>query len=148
MKKTKQIKIKPIEETPNVVSEPALYYNTVKKIPTLKEFTYTDFKKIADKAPFNISEWASILHVSERTLQRYAKNNSSFAPINAERISLIETILKEAKITFGKLDNFYNWLNRNPYMLEGNISIQSLATYDGIQQVLTQMGRIKRGITA
>ncbi len=136
------------EDALSKTEEPSALYGNVRKTDALKEFTYNDFKKIADKIPFTLSEWAMILHVSERTLQRYAKNNSSFAPINAERIALLETIIREAKITFGKTDNFYNWIKRNPYMLEGNLSINSLATFDGIQNVLTQLGRIQHGIFA
>ena len=62
--------------------------------------------------------------------------------------SPMRNIIKEAKITFGKTENFYAWLKRNPYKLEGNISIQSLSTYEGIQNVLTQLGRIQNGIFA
>lgn len=128
--------------------EPLPAYRSVKAIPQVKDFTYSEFKKIADKAPFTQAEWAAILHVSERTLQRYAKNNSSFAPINAERAMQIAKVLKEAKITFGKVENFYNWLKRNPYMLEGNLSFESLTSYAGIEKVLTQLGRIQHGLFA
>lgn len=123
-------------------------YRSVKSLPRLKDFTYTEFRKIADKAPFTQAEWASILHVSERTLQRYAKDNSTFAPINAERALQIEKVLKEAKITFGKVGNFYTWLKREPHMLEGNLSFDSLTSFDGIQKVLTQLGRIQHGLFA
>jgi putative toxin-antitoxin system antitoxin component (TIGR02293 family) len=144
--KAKQNKVSPT--TQNIVQEPAMFYGNLKKTISLKEFTYNDFKKIADRVPFTIAEWASILHVSERTLQRYSKNNSSFAPINAERITLIENVLKEAKNTFGKIENFYTWIKREPYMVDGNISLESLSTYEGIQNVLTQLGRIQHGISA
>ena len=130
------------------VEEPMLVYRSIKALPQVKDFTYSEFKKIADKSPFTQAEWAIILHVSERTLQRYAKNNGSFAPINAERAVQIDKILKEGKITFGKVENFYNWLKRNPYMLEGNLSFNSLTSYEGIQKVLTQLGRIQHGIFA
>ena len=130
------------------VEEPMAVYRSVKVLPQVKEFTYNEFKKIADKSPFTQAEWASILHVSERTLQRYAKNNGSFAPINAERALQIDKVLKEGKNTFGKVENFYNWLKHNPYMLEGNLSFNSLTSYEGIQKVLTQLGRIQHGIFA
>ena len=123
-------------------------YRSVKALPQVKDFTFNEFKKIADKTPFTQAEWASILHVSERTLQRYAKNNSSFASINAERALQIDKVLQEAKITFGKVENFYNWLKRGPYMLEGNLSFNSLTSYEGIQKVLTQLGRIQHGLFA
>ena len=129
-------------------NEPLPVYRTVKSLPAVKDFTYHEFKKIADKAPFTQAEWASILHISERTLQRYAKDNSTFASINAERALQIAKVLKEGEFTFGKAENFYNWLKRNPYMLEGNLSFDSLTSYEGIQRVLTQLGRIQHGILA
>lgn len=130
------------------LEEPTPVYRSVKALPQVKDFTFSEFKKIADKAPFTQAEWASILHVSERTLQRYAKNNGSFAPINAERALQIDKVLKEGKFTFGKVENFYNWLKREPYMLEGNLSLNSLTTYEGIQKILTQLGRIQHGLFA
>jgi putative toxin-antitoxin system antitoxin component (TIGR02293 family) len=126
----------------------ATYHKQVKIAPVVKNFTYNEFKKIADKAPFTQAEWATILHISERTLQRYAKNNGSFAPINAERALQIAHLINEGKKTFGKTELFYNWLKRNPVMLEGQLSFDSLTTAYGIQLVLTQLGRIQHGILA
>jgi uncharacterized protein (DUF2384 family) len=146
-RKDKNSAYKPATLTPKV-EEPIPVYLSVKALPLVKDFTYSEFKKIADKSPFTQSEWAALLHVSERTLQRYAKSNGSFAPINAERALQIDKVLKEGKITFGKVENFYNWIKRNPYMLEGNLSFHSLTTYDGIQKVLTQLGRIQHGLFA
>ncbi len=148
MKKTKRNLIQKSPEEILKLEEPNVVYSRTRKANSLKEITYNDFKRLADKIPFSMAEWSMILHVSERTLQRYAKNNSSFAPINAERIALLETIIKEAKTAFGKTENFYHWIKRNPYMLEGNLSIQSLSTFEGIQNVLTQLGRIQHGIFA
>ena len=129
-------------------AEPQLLYRSTKALPAVKDFTFNEFKKIADKAPFTQAEWASMLHVSERTLQRYAKNNSSFAYINAERALQIAHVVAEGKKTFGKVEMFYNWLKRKPNMLEGGLSLASLTTSHGIQMVLTQLGRIQYGILA
>ena len=123
-------------------------YKPAKAMPVTKDFTYHEFKKIADKAPFTQAEWSSILHVSERTLQRYAKNNGIFAPINAERALQIAHVLHRAKEVFGDIPKFYHWIKRNPYMLEGNLSILSLTTNDGINKILTQLGRIEHGLFA
>lgn len=114
----------------------------------LKEFVYSEFKKIADKAPFTQAEWASMLHISERTLQRYAKSNAAFAPINAERAMQIANLIQEGKKTFGKTEMFYSWLKTNPSMAEGPLSMESLQSAQGIQMVLTQLGRIQYGILA
>lgn len=133
----------------NKMEEPEVNFRkSVKAIPIAKDFTYNDFKKIAEKTPFTQSEWAAMLHVSERTLQRYAKNNSSFAAINAERFAQINHILTRAKKVFGSIEIFYNWIHSNPPMLEGDLYFSSLTTYDGIQNVLIQIGRIEHGILA
>jgi putative toxin-antitoxin system antitoxin component (TIGR02293 family) len=151
MKKKKQIRPYKINEDSaiNKAEESTpIFSKNVKIIPQVKEFTYNEFKKIADKAPFTQAEWATILHLSERTLQRYAKNNGSFAAINAERALQIAKVLKEARITFGSVEKFYGWLKRNPYMLEGNLSFNSLTSYEGIEKVLTQLVRIQHGLFA
>lgn len=130
------------------VEEPMAVYHSIKKLPSLKDFTFNEFKKIADVAPFNQGEWAAMLHVSERTLQRYAKSNGTFAPMNAERAMQIAKVLEQGAITFGSADLFYNWLKGNPHMLEGGLSFESLTSAQGIQMVLTQLGRIQHGILA
>ena len=133
----------------NKVNEPLPAYTRIlKPMPSVKDLTYGEFKKIADKAPFTQAEWAAMLQVSERTLQRYAKNNGSFAPINAERFVQITQVLARGKKVFGSIAAFYEWIHSNPPMLEDELSFSSLTTFDGIQKVLTQIGRIEHGILA
>jgi len=151
MKKIKIISGKPKVKqagASNKLSEPIVHYTPVKNNLQVKDFTYTEFKKTADKTPFTLAEWAAILHVSERTLQRYAKNNGKFASINAERFFQVNNLINRGKKVFGKTSTFYEWLHSNPPSLEGEISIASLTNYDGIQRILTQLGRIEHGILA
>ncbi len=136
------------EPAPDTLNEPIAEYKSVKVIPQLKDFTYEEFKKTADRVPFTLAEWAMILHVSERTLQRYAKNNGKFAPINAERFHQINNVINRGKKVFGKTSTFYEWLHSNPPMLEGTLSFASLTSFDGIQKILIQLGRIEHGILA
>ena len=131
---------------PLLPEEPVAHRKSSRGLPLLKDFTYNEFKKIADKTAFTQAEWASMLHVSERTLQRYAKNNGSFAPINAERALQIQQLIKRGKEVFGSTDKFCHWIKQQPAMLENNLSMASLYTADGINQVLTQLGRIEHGI--
>ena len=136
------------EATTSKVSEPLALYKSIKIIPQVKDFTYEEFKKTADKVPFTQAEWAAILHVSERTLQRYAKSNGRFAPINAERFHQINHVLARGKKILGKTAWFYEWIHSNPPTLEGDLSFNSLTSFDGIQKILTQLGRIEHGILA
>ena len=136
------------DEASGKVNEPIVQYKSIKVIPQVKDFTYEEFRKTADKVPFTLAEWAAILHVSERTLQRYAKNNGKFASINAERFHQINQVINRGKKVFGKTSHFYEWLHSNPPMLDGELSFASLTSFDGIQKILTQLGRIEHGILA
>lgn len=144
-------KLKPPGSGENIIKkQPETVHpvHNAKNTAQLKDLTYEEFKKIAGKTPFTLAEWASILHVSERTLQRYAKNNSTFSPINAERFFQISQVVNRGKKVFGKITLFYEWLHSKPPMLEGELSFDSLKTYDGIQKILTQLGRLEHGILA
>ena len=141
-------KLDTANKLPSVEEPMADYIKSFGTPSSIHQFTFQAFKNFADNTPFSMAEWSEMLHVSERTLQRYAKNNSSFAPINAERALQIFNLIKKGKEVLGSIDTFYNWLNRNPHMLEGNLSLQSLNTSDGINNVLTQLNRIEQGLFA
>jgi len=135
-----------VNKTTKAEEPQAVFTRSVKVIPSVKDFSYSEFKKIADNTPFTQGEWAAMLMVSERTLQRYAKSNSSFAPINAERFVQINNVINRGKKVFGTVEAFYEWIKTNPPMLEGDLSFNSLTSFDGIQKVLTQISRIEHGI--
>lgn len=130
------------------VHEPLVTFQPVKQIPLVKDFDYKEFKKIADKVPFTLQQWSDILHISERTLQRYAKANSNFPFSVVDRILQIDKVIKRGIHVFGSLEKFISWLRLNPPALEGRISIHSLRSIEGINLVLTQLGRIEHGILA
>ena len=130
------------------VHEPLVSFSPVKSMSLVKDFNYKEFKKIADKVPFTLQEWSDILHISERTLHRYARANSSFPFSVTDRVLQIDKVIKRGIAVFGNLDKFINWLRSNPYMLEGRLSLQALRSIDGINLVLTQLGRIEHGLFA
>ncbi len=151
MEKNKNIK-KKVEYTPNMrvskIHEPLLSYAPVHYTPMVKDFNYKDFKKIADKVPFTLQEWSEILHISERTLQRYAKANSNFPFSVTDRILQIDKLIKRGIHVFGSMEKFIGWLRENPFMLEGRLSFQSLRSIEGVNLVFTQLGRIEHGLFA
>jgi AraC-like DNA-binding protein len=138
------------------ISEPAVHFRgsavlkkvTVSKIPQkqLKEFTFREFKKITDKSPFTLSEWADLLCLSERTLQRYAKANSTFSGLHIERILQLEKLLDTGNEFFK--NNFNEWLHSTPFPLNGRTPYSLLGSYEGIKTIIDVIGRIQHGITA
>ncbi len=140
------------DETTHLVKEnsASIYIPLKKTSPKqliTKEFLYSDFKKIADKAPFTIGEWADILHISERTLHRYAKDNSEFNGMQVERILHIEKLIKMGNELFGK-EGFKNWLGFKPFSLQTHKPIEQLTSYQGIQDIIDLLGRMQHGIPA
>lgn len=137
--------------TPNrMVEEFAMPYIPTSKLPVplVAEFTYRKFKKIADKVPFTQSEWAAILHLSERTLQRYAKNNGSFEGIYTDRILQLQELIDIGLSTFTSSDNFYQWLKKDKLVMGQVLNFQSLASSRGIVETIHQLVRIQQGIYA
>ena len=152
MEKNKKIKTKVSEyktyAKTSKVQEPFVNFSPAKPFPLVKDFNYKEFKKISDNASFTMKEWSEILHISERTLQRYAKANSTFPFSIVDRILQIDKVLRRGIHVFGSLDKFIRWLRDEPYMLEGRLSLHSLSSIEGINMALTQLGRIEHGILA
>ncbi|MEN9297835.1 MAG: hypothetical protein RLZZ429_148 [Bacteroidota bacterium] len=137
--------------TPNrIVEEFAMPYVPAPKqaLPQIAEFTYRKFKKIADKVPFTQSEWAAILHLSERTLQRYAKNNGSFEGIYTDRILQVQELIDIGLATFTSPESFYQWLKKDKHIMGQVINFSSLSSSRGIQEIIHQLARIQQGIYA
>lgn len=130
------------------LEEPDAVYIVNKSSKITNDLTFSDFEKIASKVDFTQKEWADILHISERTLQRYAHDNGSFNSNVVDRLIQIRKVFQRGQEVFGSSAKFNLWLRGNPYMLEGQLSIHSLASIDGINNVLIQLGRIEHGILA
>ncbi|MEO6218898.1 MAG: antitoxin Xre-like helix-turn-helix domain-containing protein [Ginsengibacter sp.] len=129
------------------VEEPEVAYIT-KQIRLTKQFTFSEFIKIAENINLTQKEWSDILHISERTLQRYAKDNSVFNFSVIDRILLIDRVIKKGVDVFGTPNDFIIWLKQEPSSIEGKLDFGSLASFDGTAKILNQLGRIEHGILA
>ncbi len=132
----------------NKFGEPGASYYPSKQMNITKDFTFNEFKKIANQVDLTQKEWSDVLHISERTLQRYAKDNSTFNFSVIDRILLIDKVIKKGIGVFGNADDFITWLKEDPTSIEGRLGLHSLASFDGITKVLNQLGRIEHGILA
>jgi putative toxin-antitoxin system antitoxin component (TIGR02293 family) len=106
------------------------------------------FTKLSNQIHFGFEEWSSYLHLSERTIQRYKKENKSFDPIYSERILQIELLYKKGIVVFGIADNFYTWMDSVSIPL-GNVKPKELLdTSFGIDAIYDELGRIEYGVLA
>lgn len=113
-----------------------------------KGISYPAFQKVVDDFSFTIEEWSTFLHLSERTLQRYKKNDTSFDSLQSERILQITLFYQRGIDVFGDRDNFDTWLNTVSIAL-GNIKPKELLDNSfGISLLDEELIRIEHGVLA
>ena len=121
-------------------------YSSVKILPAIQDLSYKKFEKIANKVPFTQKEWASILHLSEKTLQRYSKDNKSFEGIYVDRILKMQELIEMGLDTFTSPEAFYRWLKRDKPMMGILLTFSDLLSGEGIQEHINAIGRMQHGI--
>ncbi len=135
------------EIIPPKIEEEQVPYMPARKQPiSVADFTYRKFKKIADLVPFTQAEWANILHLSERTLQRYAKNNSSFEGIYTDRILDMQELIETGLDTFTDSGALYRWLKKDKQVMGQALNFESLYSSRGILELTDQLSRIQYGV--
>jgi putative toxin-antitoxin system antitoxin component (TIGR02293 family) len=109
---------------------------------------YPYFNSLSNQIHFGLEEWSSYLHLSERTIQRYKKENKSFDPLYSERILQIELLYKKGIVVFGIADNFYTWMDTISIPLGSVKPKDLLDTGFGIEAIYDELGRIEFGVLA
>jgi putative toxin-antitoxin system antitoxin component (TIGR02293 family) len=109
---------------------------------------FSIFTNLVGKSPFNISEWSNFLHLSERTMQRYKKEKTTFGNIHSEKILQLTLLFKFGTEVFGTKEKFNTWLEANNLAL-GNIKPRNLLDNSfGIEMLRDELTRIEHGILA
>lgn len=109
---------------------------------------YSFFDSMLQTIPFSFSEWSGYLNLSERTLQRYKKENKPFLAGFAERILEIKLLYKYGVEVFEVQENFDTWLNTKSIVLSGVKPKDLLDTTFGINLVRDELTRIEYGVLA
>ncbi|RYE24915.1 MAG: DUF2384 domain-containing protein [Sphingobacteriaceae bacterium] len=109
---------------------------------------YSFFEDMLKYVPFSFLEWSRYLNLSERTLQRYKKENKPFQASFAERILEIRLLYKYGIEVFEDNGNFDSWLNTKSIVLGGVKPKDLLDTTFGINLVRDELTRIEHGVLA
>jgi putative toxin-antitoxin system antitoxin component (TIGR02293 family) len=137
------MKQKPVKKYPVIEDD------TVNMVNMLREgVAYTYLNSISDRINFTLEDWASSLHLSERTIQRYKKDKKPFDTIYSEKIVQIDQLYKRGAEVFGDEDNFHTWMETKSIPLGGVKPKELLDTTYGINLVADELGRIEHGIFA
>lgn len=103
--------------------------------------------QLAGKLSFTLQELAGILHISERTLQRY-NNEDVLASNVSERALLLSQLYKKGVDVFSTSQNFNDWLRTPLPAFQQQAPIHYLDTAFGFQLIFDELGRIEHGIFA
>ncbi len=109
---------------------------------------YAAFNNLQKDIPLKSEEWSRILHLSERTLQRYKKEKIDFSPIYSERIIEVQLLFNKGIEVFGNTENFHNWLNSKSIALGGINPVSLLDNTFGIMMLKDELTRIEHGVLA
>ena len=102
---------------------------------------------LAKKISLNIQELANILHISERTLQRYDDNELIKTEYSEKAIELARLYTRGNEV-FGSMDSFKIWMKTPSVIFNGESPLALLDTSIGFDMVFTELGRIEHGILA
>lgn len=92
-----------------------------------------------------IQEVAAIMHISERTLQRYTPA-TLIKTEHAEKAIELARLYQRGTEVFGTLENFNDWMKTPNYTLNGEQPLNLLDTSIGFELVLQTLGRIEYGV--
>ncbi len=123
--------------------------NIFELINTTREgVDYETFDDFSEEFPLNLSDWSRILNVSERTIQRYKKDNRKFDSIHSEKLLQVMLLFHKGIEVFGSSLKFIQWIGIKNIALGGVKPKQLLDNSFGISLVKDELIRIEHGILA
>jgi len=126
-----------------IAAEPEVLYLANR---TIQGFSIEQFQQLSQSLPFTQLEWADILHISDRTLQRYMKDNKPFEGLYAEHLYQLQNMANLGLQIFTSPKALEEWL-RKPRMVLGEMQdFSTLKSFWGVKLIASELGRIEHGV--
>jgi putative toxin-antitoxin system antitoxin component (TIGR02293 family) len=163
------------EENVSIASEPAFVYGrtltpaTMRTIDLMGMEGKRDFAAIKNEKDFidlirtgipkqamthlmqvtdmSLTEMASIVHTSDRTLRRYGPQQK-LSQEQSERMIELAKLYSRGETVFGSIEKFKNWMNTTLLPFGNKKPKEYLDTSIGIGMIMDELGRIEHGIFA
>jgi putative toxin-antitoxin system antitoxin component (TIGR02293 family) len=107
---------------------------------------YSLFHVIQEYAPFSEGDWADLLDLSTKSLQRYKQNARHFGPLQSEKIIEVSEVTSLGLEVFGSMDKLKLWLHTPSYALGKLPPVELLKDSYGKELVVAELTRINHGI--
>ncbi len=102
---------------------------------------------LSKKISLKIQELSNILHISERSLQRY-DDNDIIKTEYAEKAVELARLYTRGENVFGFMDKFKLWIKAPSVVFNGEAPVTILDTAAGFDMVFKELGHIEHGIFA
>jgi uncharacterized protein (DUF2384 family) len=126
-----------------VANEPEVMYLRNAK---LGSFSITNFISLSEKLLLTQAEWADVLHISDRTLQRYLKDNKAFEGLFAEHLYQLEQMADLGLSIFSNAKGLDVWLREPKLVLNKTLDFSTLSSFWGVKLLCNELGRIEHGV--
>lgn len=126
-----------------IAAEPEVMYLTNER---LNIFAIKSFQELSQKLLFTQLEWADILHISDRTLQRYLKENKPFEGLFAEHLYQLDNMAELGMIVFSNAKNLEVWLRSSKSVLGKTLDFSTLQSFWGVKLICSELGRMEHGV--
>lgn len=109
---------------------------------------YSFFSLIQHYAPFIENDWADLLDISTKSLQRYKQTSRQFKPSQSEKIIEMAEVTNIGIDVFSDIAKFKLWLDTPNYSLGNLKPMELLRDSCGKEMVIGELTRINHGILA
>lgn len=113
-----------------------------------KGVPYSLFDIIQDYTPLDEKDWAQILDLSIKSIQRYKQSEKHFGRLQSEKIIEMAEVTNIGLDVFGNMDKFKLWLSTPNFALGKLKPVELLKDSYGKEMVIGELTRINYGILA
>ena len=140
------------ESFQNIIQEPAVAYKTTGSRMDLVTLSRKGLHKqallnLGTTLQLTLKELASLLPVTERTLQRRSPGSLLSTSVSEQVILIAEVTAQGCKV-FGSIEAFRGWLKQENIAFGGATPFSLLDTAIGIQLVSEELGKLAYGVYA
>jgi uncharacterized protein (DUF2384 family) len=111
-----------------------------------KPISINDFNELNSILELSQAEWALILHISSRTLQRHLKEGTPFDGLHGELILHLQRLTNLGMSLFSNASSFVEWSHTRKTILGYSLGFNALQSITGIRLLRQELGRIAEGI--
>jgi len=101
--------------------------------------------KLADLLSISLKDFAKLLPVTERTIQRYSDNRRFKREVSEHVILIAEVLIKGLEV-FENKEGMNKWMKTPNRGISDTRPIDLLDTSFGIQLVMDELGRLEHGV--